>query len=125
MHGWEVKGLRLYSAHIKDSYAVIKHNEAWLIGAHITPPPHCSANRKVSPTRSRKLLLNKREIGRLISSVERKGYTLVPIKLYWKNNVAKLEFAVGKGKHAYDKRATARKSDWEREKKRLMNKLYH
>ena len=125
LHGWEVKGLRSHRAHLKESYAIIKDNEAWLIGAHITPPPGCARDREIDPVRTRKLLLNRREIAKLTGLVNRKGYTLVPIRLYWKRNVAKLEVGIGKGKHAYDKRAQERKRDWEREKKRLVNKLYH
>ncbi len=121
--GWEVKGLRNHRAHIKESYALIKDNEAWLIGSHITPPPGCSSSREVDPTRTRKLLLTRREIAKLTGLLERKGYALVPIKLYWKRHIAKLELGIGKGKHAYDKRADARKRDWQREKKRLLNKL--
>lgn len=125
LHGWEVKGLRNHRAHIKESYALIKNNEAWLIGSHITPPPGCAFSREVEPNRTRKLLLKHRELSKLTSLLERKGYTLVPIKLYWKRNIAKLELGIGKGKHAYDKRADARKRDWEREKKKLLGKSYH
>ena len=124
LQGWEVKGLRDRNGHIKESYALIKNNEAWLIGAHITPPSY-AASHEADPTRSRKLLLNRREIAKLTGLLERKGYTLVPLKLYWKRNIVKLELGIGKGKRAYDKRATERKRDWEREKKRLLNKFHH
>ena len=121
--GWEVKGLRNHSAHIKESYAIIKNSEVWLIGAHITPP--AETNRPPSDaTRTRKLLLNTREILRLIGLTERKGFTLVPLKLYWNDSIAKLEIGVARGKHKYDKRAADRQQTWEREKKRLLNKKY-
>lgn len=122
--GWEVKGLRNHNSHIKESYAIIKNNEMWLIGAHITPPSYCFSDKKMDPTRTRKLLLNAREISKIRGLIERKGYTLVPMKLYWKRNIAKLELGVGKGKHAYDKRADAKNKDWDREKKRIESRRY-
>lgn len=119
--GWEVKGLRNHSAHIKESYAIIKNHELWLIGAHISPPPQSAG--EPDPTRTRKLLLHRREIAKLTGLIERKGYTLVPIRLYWKNHIAKIELGVGIGKRNYDKRQDQKRRDWEREKTRVLSKV--
>lgn len=119
LNGWEVKSLRAKRLHLKESYALIKNNEIWLIGAHISPLPNC-ADQQTDSTRTRKLLLNRKELSHLAAKVERKGYTLVPLKMYWKKNLAKLQIGLGKGKHAYDKRAIERKRDWSRDKQRLL-----
>ncbi len=120
LQGWEVKSLRAGKAQITEGYVIIKNGEAWLIGAHVTPLRTASTHVVADPTRTRKLLLNRRELDRLVGAVERKGHTVVPLKLYWKNGKAKLEIGLAKGKQAHDKRATEKDRDWQRDKARLM-----
>lgn len=118
--GWEVKSLREGRVQLTDSYITIRNGEAWLLGLHISPLLSASTHVTPDPTRTRKLLLHRRELDRLIGAVERKGYTLIPLALYWKKGRAKLEIALARGKHAHDKRATEKNRDWEREKQRLL-----
>ncbi|MEJ2059587.1 MAG: SsrA-binding protein SmpB [Gammaproteobacteria bacterium] len=120
LEGWEVKSLRAGKLQLRESYVLIKNGEAWLFGAHIAPLPTASTHIHPDPIRTRKLLLHANEIGRLIGAVERKGYTLVPLAMYWKRGRAKLEIGVAKGKKVYDKRETEKKRDWAREKARLL-----
>ncbi|HKK14126.1 MAG TPA: SsrA-binding protein SmpB [Gammaproteobacteria bacterium] len=120
LEGWEVKGLRAGRINLKESYVVIKDAEAFLLGCHITPLPAASTHIQPDPTRTRKLLLNRHELSRLIGAVERKGYTLVPLAMYWKRGRAKLEIGLAKGKKAHDKRATEKERDWQRQKQRLL-----
>jgi SsrA-binding protein len=122
LQGWEVKSLRAGKAQITEGYVIVKGGEAWLIGAHVTPLKTASTHVIADPTRTRKLLLHRRELDRLIGAVERKGHTLVPLKLYWKNGKAKLEVGLAKGKKAHDKRATEKDRDWQREKSRIMKR---
>jgi len=120
--GWEVKSLRDGHIQLKESYVLLKNGEAWLFGAHINPL--LSASTHVSPdsVRSRKLLLHKRELDKLIGAVERKGYTLVPLSMFWKRGYAKLNIGLAKGKQMHDKRATEKDRDWNRDKERIMKK---
>lgn len=120
LEGWEVKSLRAGKAQLVDSHVIIKRGEAYLIGAHITPLPTASTHVQADPTRLRKLLLHSREIVHLIGSVERKGYTLVALALYWKKGKIKLDLGLAKGKKLHDKRATEKQRDWQREKARLL-----
>ncbi|NIR58555.1 MAG: SsrA-binding protein SmpB [Gammaproteobacteria bacterium] len=120
LEGWEVRSLRSGRAQIAEAYVVIKRGEAWLLGAHVAPLPSASTHIVPDPARTRKLLLHRREIDRLIGAVERKGYTLVPLQLYWKRGRAKLEIGLAKGKRKHDKRETEKQRDWEREKQRVM-----
>ncbi|MCX8050226.1 MAG: SsrA-binding protein SmpB [Methylohalobius sp.] len=120
LEGWEVKSLRAGRVNLKESYVLLKNGEAWLLGAHISPLASASTHVNPDPVRTRKLLLHKRELGRLIGQVERRGYTLIPLKLYWKNNWVKLEIGLAKGKKLYDKRASEKERDWQREKQRLL-----
>ena len=120
LEGWEVKSLRAKSIQLKESYILLKGGEAWLLGAHISPLPTASTHIKPDPTRSRKLLLHRNEIDRMIGAVERKGYTIVPIKLYWKKGRAKVEVGVAKGKQQHDKRNTEKDRDWQRQKAQLL-----
>ncbi|MGA9855881.1 MAG: SsrA-binding protein SmpB [Gammaproteobacteria bacterium] len=120
LQGWEVKSLRASKAQITEGYVVIKNAEAWLLGAHVSPLNTASTHIHPDPTRTRKLLLNRAELHRLIGAVERKGYTLVPLALYWKKGRAKLEIGLAKGKKAHDKRATEKDRDWQRQKDRLL-----
>lgn len=122
LEGWEVKSLREGRVQLKESYVVLKDGEAWLVGAHISPLPAASTHVQPDPTRTRKLLLNRDEIARLIGAVERRGYTLVPISLYWKRGRAKLEIGTARGKKQHDKRATEKERDWQREKERLLRR---
>jgi SsrA-binding protein len=122
LQGWEVKSLREGRAQLTESYIIIKDNEAWLLGFRIAPLLTASTHITPDPTRTRKLLLHRRELDRLIGAVERKGYTLIPLALYWKRGRAKLEIALARGKHSHDKRASEKNRDWEREKQRLLRK---
>ncbi|CAI8821996.1 MULTISPECIES: SsrA-binding protein SmpB [Methylococcus] len=122
LEGWEVKSLRAGKAQLKESFVILKNGEAWLFGAHFSPLPSASTHVQPDPTRSRKLLLHAEELSRLIGQVERKGYTLVPLSLYWKQGRAKLEIGLARGKKQHDKRAAEKERDWEREKQRVMRR---
>ncbi len=122
LEGWEVKSLRANKVNLSDAHVIIRHQEAFLLGAQIQPLPTASAHTFPDPTRTRKLLLNRKELSRLIGHVERQGYTLVPLSLYWKNNRIKVRIALAKGKKAHDKRDTIKDRDWAREHARIMKK---
>lgn len=123
LEGWEVKSLREGRAQITESYVHVRNGEAWLLGAQITPLGTVSTHFRPDPTRTRKLLLNRHELDRLIGAVERKGYTLVPLNLHWSKGRAKLDIGLAKGKKSHDKRATEKDRDWKRQKGRLMKSL--
>lgn len=120
LEGWEVKSLREGRAQITESYVHIRNGEAWLLGAHITPLQTASTHISPDPTRTRKLLLNRNELDRLIGAVERKGYTLVPLNLHWSKGRTKLDIGLAKGKKQHDKRADKKDQDWQRQKARIM-----
>jgi SsrA-binding protein len=120
--GWEVKSMRAGKAQIAEGYVYLKNGEAFLFGAQITPLNTTSTHVTAEPKRTRKLLLNKRELSRLLGSVEREGYTLVPLDLHWKDGRAKLEVGLAKGKKQHDKRATEKDRDWQRDKARVMRR---
>jgi SsrA-binding protein len=120
LQGWEVKSLREGRAQLTEGYIVIRNNEAWLFGFHISPLLSASTHVTPDPTRTRKLLLHRRELDRLIGAVERKGYTLIPLALYWKKGRAKLEVALARGKQSHDKRAANKDREWARSKQRLL-----
>ncbi len=120
LQGWEVKSLRAGKAQLTDSYVLLKDGEAWLLGAHITPLQSASTHFVTDPGRTRKLLLNHRELDRLIKAVSQKGYTCVATALYWKRHLVKCEIALAKGKADYDKRETQKERDWQMQKQRLM-----
>jgi SsrA-binding protein len=122
LQGWEVKSLRAGKAQINDSYVHLKNGEAWLFNTLITPLSTVSTHFKPEPTRNRKLLLNQRELSQLFGAVNREGYTLIPLSLYWKHNRVKVEIALAKGKKLFDKRETEKRRDWEREKQRLFRR---
>ena len=122
LEGWEVKSLREGRAEITETYVHLKDGEAWLIGAHISPLNTVSTHVKADPTRTRKLLLHRHELDRLVGAVERKGFTLVALKLFWQNGRAKLKIGLGKGKKQHDKRATDKDRDWKRQQARIMKK---
>lgn len=123
LEGWEVKSLRDGRIQLTESYVLLRNGEAWLFGCHITPLKTASTHIQPDPQRTRKLLLKQKELNKLYGSVERKGYTLVPLSLYWKHNRVKAEIGLVKGKKEYDKRATQKAQDWDREKQRLLRKL--
>jgi SsrA-binding protein len=120
LQGWEVKSLRAGRAQLKESYVVLKGGEAWLLGSHVSPLTSASTHVDPNPTRTRKLLLHNAELSKLIGHVERKGYTLIPLSMYWKKGRAKLEIGLAKGKKLHDKRASEKERDWQREKQRIM-----
>lgn len=120
LQGWEVKSLRAGRANLKEAYAVLRGGEAWLIGAHIAPLPSASTHVQPDPVRTRKLLLGRREIARLTGAVERQGYTLVPLQLYWKGPLAKLRLGLARGKKQHDKRADIKARDWDRQRARIL-----
>ena len=120
LQGWEVKSLRAGKGQITEGYVLVKDGEAFLIGAHVTPLRTVSTHIVADPTRTRKLLLHRRELDRLIGAVERKGYTLVPLELYWSKGKVKVAIGLAKGKQAHDKRHTEKDRDWQREKGRIL-----
>ncbi len=120
LEGWEVKSLRAGRVQMRDSHVLIKNGEAFLFNAQITPLPTASTHIKPDPLRTRKLLLHRQELNKLIGAVERKGYTLIPTAMYWTKGRAKLEIALAKGKKEHDKRASEKERDWQRQKQRLM-----
>lgn len=122
LQGWEVKSLREGRVQLTDSYVMIINGEAYLIGTLITPLLSASSHITPDPTRNRKLLLHRRELDKLVGAVERQGYTLVPLALYWKANRVKLEVGLAKGKATHDKRASIKERDWKREKQRILKR---
>jgi SsrA-binding protein len=119
LHGWEIKSIRAGKIQIAESYVILKKGEAWLVGSTITPLLSASTHVHADPTRSRKLLLHRRELNTLIGHIERKGYTLIPLSVYWSHGRIKLEIALAQGKKSYDKRETEKNRDWARQKQRL------
>ena len=124
LSGTEIKSIRNGKVNLKDSYAMIKNGEVFVLGMHISPYEHGNIFNK-DPLRNRKLLLNRREINKLIGLTKQKGYSLVPISLYFKGNLVKLELGIGKGKKLYDKRQDMAKRDAQRQiSANLKNKQY-
>lgn len=119
LEGWEVKSLRAGKIQITESYVLLKKGEAWVIGSHISPLLSASTHIKADPTRTRKLLLHKKELNRWIGLIERKGYTLIPLCIYWSKGRVKFEIGLAKGKKQHDKRAAEKDKDWAREKQKL------
>ena len=120
LQGWEVKSLREGRLNLTDSYVIFKNGEAWLLGTNITPLNTVSTHYVTDPTRSRKLLLNYRELKKMEESVKQKGRTCVCTGLYWKGHLVKCEIALAKGKATHDKRMDSKERDWNRQKQRLM-----
>jgi SsrA-binding protein len=118
--GWEVKSIRDGKVQIGEAYAMVKDGELYLFGAQITPLLSASTHVVPEARRTRKLLLRREEIDRLIGSIERKGHTLIPLAMYWKRNHVKLELGLARGKQAHDKRAAEKERDWDREKQQTM-----
>ncbi|HAU06647.1 MAG TPA: SsrA-binding protein [Gammaproteobacteria bacterium] len=122
LEGWEVKSLRDGRGQLNESYIQLHKGEAWLHGAHISPMLSASTHVHPDDIRRRKLLLNRHELNRLNGAVDRKGYTIVPVSMYWKQGRAKLAIALAKGKQHHDKRAAAKERDWSREKARILSR---
>ena len=120
LQGWEVKSLRAGKAQLTDSYVIVRDGEAYLLNSHVTPLNTASTHVDANPKRVRKVLLNRREIDRLTGLVERKGYTLVALELYWNKNRAKVAIGLAKGKKQHDKRETEKDRDWQRDKARAL-----
>jgi SsrA-binding protein len=120
LEGWEVKSLRDSRVQFADSYVLLKDNEAFLFGCRIDPLPTTSTHSAPDPTRTRKMLLNRREINRITGLVDRKGFTVIPTAMYWLRGKVKVEIGVAKGKKAHDKRSDQKDRDWERQKARIM-----
>ena len=120
LEGWEVKSLRAGRINFGDAYALVRNGELYLFGASIPPLISASTHVVADDRRTRKLLLHRQEIDKLIGAVERKGYTIVPTALYWKHNRVKVELGLAKGKQAHDKRAAEKERDFDREKQRAM-----
>ena len=122
LQGWEIKSLRAGKANLSDAHVIVKYGEAFLLGSQIQPLATAATHLFPEANRTRKLLLNRSELNHLIGSVERQGYTVVPLSLYWKNNRVKMKIALAKGKKTHDKRDSIKDRDWQRDKERLMKK---
>ena len=120
LQGWEVKSLRAKKSQLTDTYVLIQNGEAFLLGCHITPLETASTHVVADPTRTKKLLLHRKELARLFSATQQKGYTCVCTKLYWKSHLVKAQIALAKGKQAHDKRATLKDRQWNIEKQRAV-----
>jgi SsrA-binding protein len=122
LEGWEVKAIRAGRAQIKEAYVILKGEEPYVIGMHLSPLAAASTHVHADPTRSRKLLLNAEEIRRLIGKVEQRGYTLVPLDLHYNKGRVKIAIGLAKGKKQHDKRDTEKEREWQREQQRLMRR---
>ena len=120
LEGWEVKAIRAGRAQLKEAYVIVRNNEIFLIGCHISPLLSASTHWQPDPVRTRKLLLHAEEINRLIGSVERAGYTLLPLDMHYTRGRIKLEIGLAKGKKQHDKRQAEKEREWQREKQRLL-----
>ena len=122
LQGWEVKSLRAGRMTLSESYVIFKNGEAFLFGSQIQPLLSASTHVVPESTRTRKLLLSRRELEKLLGAVNQKGYSCVPLACYWKGHLVKLEIALVKGKQLHDKRATEKDRDWQRDKARMLHK---
>lgn len=122
LEGWEVKSLRAGRVQLKESYVILKDGEAFLIGAHMSPLGNIPQYVQADPIRTRKLLLHKKELSKLVIAKEREGLTIVPLDLHWRRGNAKATIGIAQGKKLHDKRATQKQRDWDREKHRLLKK---
>jgi SsrA-binding protein len=120
LQGWEVKSMRAGKAQLTDAFVIFRDGEAYLLGSHVTPLNTVSTHVVAEPKRTRKLLMNRREIDRLIGLVERKGYTLIALELYWSKNRVKVAVGLAKGKKQHDKRDAEKDRDWQRDKSRAL-----
>ena len=122
LEGWEVKAIRAGRAQLKEAYVIAKDGELYLLGSHISPLLNASTHIHPDPVRTRKLLLHKAEIDRIIGKVQRAGYTLMPLDMHYKGGRVKLEIGLAKGKKLHDKRATEKEKDFKREASQAMKK---
>ena len=120
LEGWEVKALREKNAQLVDSYVFIQKGEAYLSGCNLTPTTSVSTHINPEPQRTRKLLMHRQEIDRLVGGIQKKGQTCVATALYWKNNRVKCEIALASGKKSHDKRQAIKERDWNRDKSRML-----
>jgi len=120
LQGWEVKSLRESRVQFADSYVLLKDNEAFLFGCRIDPLPAVSTHITPDPTRTRRLLLHRREIDRITGLVERNGFTVIPTAMYWSKGKVKVEIGTARGKKTHDKRADQKDRDWQRQKARIL-----
>ena len=120
LHGWEVKAIRAGRVQLKEAYVIVRNGEIFLIGCHVSPLPSAATHFQPDPVRTRKLLLHAEEINRLIGSVERAGYTLLPLEMHYARGRIKLEIGLAKGKKQHDKREAEKQREWQREKQRLL-----
>ncbi len=125
LEGWEVKSIRDGRVQMTDTYVMVKGSEIFWLGGQITALLSASTHVNPEPTRARKLLLHRYEIDKLIGAVERKGYTLVPLKMYWSKGNVKLQIGLAKGKQLHDKRADEKDRDWNRDKARILKGTHH
>ena len=123
LEGWEVKSIRAGKVQLTDTYVVVRDAEAFLLNALITPLPSSSTHTTPEPSRSRKLLLHRREIREIASAIQTKGKTCVAISMYWSSNLVKVEIAIAVGKRQYDKRKAIQEREWNRQKQRLAKQL--
>lgn len=122
LQGWEVKSLRAGRVNLSDAHIIVKYGEAYLLGAQIQPLPTAATHTQPDAGRTRKLLLNRKQLSQLIGKVERQGYTLIPLSLYWKHNKIKMQMALAKGKKTHDKRDAIKDRDWQRDRARVLKK---
>jgi len=120
LSGWEVKSLRMGKADLGDSYVLIKDGEAWLLGTQIVPLDTASTHFVTDPTRTRKLLLHKKELAKILAATSQKGQTCVCTQLYWKGHLVKARIALAQGKKSHDKRDAEKDRDWSRQKQRIV-----
>lgn len=120
LEGWEVKSLRAGRANLSESYVLLRDGEAWLFGCRIEPLTSASTHVNADPVRSRKLLLHRKELGKVFGGVQKDGYTCIPLAMYWVRGRVKCEIGLAKGKQKFDKRATEKERDWNRQKQRLL-----
>ncbi|HET9843930.1 MAG TPA: SsrA-binding protein SmpB [Gammaproteobacteria bacterium] len=122
LQGWEVKSIRAGKANISEAYIILKNGEAWIIGSQFVPLLSASTHVVAEANRTRKLLLHQSELNQLVAAVERQGYTIVPLKLFWKNGRVKCDLAIAKGKKLHDKRQSIKDREWQRSKARVLKR---
>jgi len=123
LEGWEVKSIRERRVQLAESYIIVRNGELWVIGMHVSPLPTTSTHLRPDPTRTRKLLLHKDQINKLIGQVEQRGYALIPLNLHFRRGRIKMDIGLGKGKKLHDKRHTQRERDWKREQQRILKNV--
>lgn len=123
LEGWEVKAIRERRAQLAESYVIVRDGELWVIGMHISPLPTTSTHIHADPTRSRKLLLHRHQINKLIGQVEQRGFTLIPLNLHFSRGRIKMDVGLAKGKKQHDKRQAQRERDWKREQQRILRNV--